>query len=206
MGKVIHRIDAPLVARLMVGDMRDSVDDRVAHIDVRARHVYLGAQNFFAVCKFALGHSAEEVEVLFNRAVAVGAVFARLCKSAAVFAYFLGRQVADIRLALLDELYRALVEKIEIARCVVDLVPFVAEPLNVLFYRVDIFDILFRGIRVVETEIAHSAVFFRDAEVDAYRLCVADVQIAVGLRRESRLHAGVDPVCKILVYKISDKI
>jgi glutamyl-tRNA synthetase len=72
--------------------------------------------------------------------------------------------------------------------------------------RVDIFDILFRGIRVVKTEIAHSAVLFRDAEVDAYRLCVTDVQIAVGLRRESRLHAGVDPVCKILVYKISDKI
>lgn len=65
---------------------------------------------------------------------------------------------------------------------------------------------LARGICVVKTEIAHSAVFFRDAEVDAYRLCVTDVQIAVGLRRRSRLHAGVIYVCKILVYKISDKI
>ena len=151
MGKVIHRIDAPLVACLMVGDMRDSVDDRVAHVDVRARHIYLGAQNLFAVCKLALGHSAEEIEILFNRTVAVWAVFAGLGQGAAVFAYFIGRQVANIRLALFDELYRALIEKIEIARCIVDLVPFVAEPLNVLFYRVDIFDILFRGIRVVET-------------------------------------------------------
>ena len=66
MREIVHRIDAPLVARLMMGDVRYSVDDGVAHIDVRARHVYLGAKHLFAVCKLALGHAAEQVEILLD--------------------------------------------------------------------------------------------------------------------------------------------
>ena len=194
MGKVIHRIDAPLVSRLMMGDVRYSVDDGVAHIDIRARHVYLGAKHLFAVCKLALGHAAEQVEIFLDRTVAVWAVFAGLGQGAAVFAYFVGRQVADIRLALLDELYRALIEEVKIARGIIYLVPLVAEPLDILFNGVDVFDILLGGVGVVETEVANAAVLLGNAEIDANSLCVADMQIAVGLRRKSRLHAGVDPV------------
>lgn len=154
-----------------------------SRILIFACHVYLGTKHLFAVCKLALGHAAEEVEILLDRTVAVGAVFAGLGQGAAVFAYFIGRQVADIRLALLDELYRALVEEVKIARGIIYLVPLVAEPLDILFNGVDVFDILLGGVGVVETEVANAAVLLGNAEIDANSLCVADMQVAVRLRR-----------------------
>src|SRR5512134_173403 len=56
----------------------------------------------------------------------------------------------------------------------------------------DAFDELFRlalGVRVIEPQEARAPEFLRNAEVDADGLRVADVQIAVRLRREARLHA-----------------
>ena len=41
---VVHRIDAPLVAGAVMLGVQDAVHDRVAHVEVRVRHVDLGAQ------------------------------------------------------------------------------------------------------------------------------------------------------------------
>jgi hypothetical protein len=49
----------------------------------------------------------------------------------------------------------------------------------------------FRGIGVVEAQVALAAVAFREAEVQADRLRVSKVQVAVRLRRKARLHAAV---------------
>ena len=101
---VVHRVDAPRVARAVVGRLADAVERRVAHVHVRRRHVDLRAQRARAVGELAGAHAAEEVEVLRDGAIAVRAVRARLGERAAVLADLLGREVADVGLALLDQL------------------------------------------------------------------------------------------------------
>jgi hypothetical protein len=56
----------------------------------------------------------------------------------------------------------------------------------------DVLDELFGlalGIRIVEPQITRAAEFLRDAEIDADGFGMADMQIAVRLGRETRLHA-----------------
>ena len=84
---------------MMLG-VQDAVHDRIAHVEVRRRHVDLGAQRARAVGKFAGLHALEQIEIFFDGAVAIGAVLAGLGQRAAVFANLLGRQIADIGLAL----------------------------------------------------------------------------------------------------------
>ena len=66
MGKVVQRVDAPLVALAVVGHMLDAVDGRVAHVHVGAGQVDLGAQRLFAVGKLAGAHAAEQVQILLR--------------------------------------------------------------------------------------------------------------------------------------------
>ena len=49
MGQVVHGIDAPLIACPVMFGVDDAVEDGVAHIEVRAGHVDLGAKYLFAV-------------------------------------------------------------------------------------------------------------------------------------------------------------
>ena len=97
--EVVHRIDAPLVAGAVMLGVQDAVHHRVAHVEVGRGHVDLGPQGARAVGKFAGLHALEQVEVLFDGAVAIGAVLARLGQRAAVLAHFLGGQIADVGLA-----------------------------------------------------------------------------------------------------------
>ena len=103
-GVVVHRVDAPLIAGAMVRGVEDAIHDRIAHVDVGRGHVDLGAQNAAAVGELALLHAGEEVEVFFDGAVAIGAVFSGLRESAAVLANLIGGEVIDVGLAGLDEL------------------------------------------------------------------------------------------------------
>ena len=74
------------------------------------------------------------------------------------------------------------------------MIPLKAEPLDVLQNRIDILRILLGGVGIVEAEIAFAAVFHSGGEIDADRLGMADVQIAVRLRGEARLHMVVDAI------------
>ena len=56
-GVVIHRVDAPFVAGVVVVHAADAVNHRVAHIDVARGHVDFQAQGFAAVGKFAGFHA-----------------------------------------------------------------------------------------------------------------------------------------------------
>ena len=75
---VVHRVDAPLVALAVVLGVEDAVHDRVAHDHVRRRHVDLRAERPGAVGEFAGAHPREEVQVLLDAPVAVGALRAGL--------------------------------------------------------------------------------------------------------------------------------
>ena len=106
MGVVVGRIDRPRVAGAMVRDAPHAVEHRVAHVDVRRRHVDLGAQHQRAVLELAGAHPREQVEVLGHRSIAVRAVLARLGQRAAVLADLVGRQVVDVGQAGPDQVLR----------------------------------------------------------------------------------------------------
>ena len=162
----------------------DAVQQRVAHHHIGVRHVDLGAQDLLAVGVFAVAHLAEELQVLLHAAVAVRALDARLVHGAAALGDLLLGLVVDIGEAALDQLLGPLVELVEVVGGIAFLLPLEAQPLDVLLDGVHILDILLDGVGVVVAEVGLAAVLGRQAEVDAEGLGVAQVQVAVGLRRE----------------------
>jgi hypothetical protein len=64
-------------------------------------------------------------------------------------------------------------------------VPFETEPLDVAPDRVDVFLFLFFRVGIVEAQVAVTVVVARDAEVEADRLGVPDMQVAVASALES---------------------
>ena len=104
-GKVVHRVDAPLAAGLVVVGIANAVQDRVPHVDVRGGHVNLGPQHQLAVLELAVAHIPEQLQALFHRTVPVRAVLARLFQGTPVLGHLFGIQRAHIGLALLDQLF-----------------------------------------------------------------------------------------------------
>ena len=183
---VVARIDLPLRAGARMAGMEDAVHHRVAQVDVARRHVDLGAQHAGAVLELAGAHAAEQIEVLLDRAVAERRVLARLGQRAAVLAHLGRRLVVDIGLAGADQVLGPVVQPLEIVRGVVEvLAPVEAEPAHVALDGVDVFLLFLDRIGVVEAQVAAAAELLRDAEVEADGFGVADVQIAVRLRRET---------------------
>ena len=216
MGKVIHGIDAPLVAGGVVRHVVDAVDRRVPHIKVAGGQVDLRAEGHRAVWELARLHPAEEVQALLHGAVAVGRA-GRSRQIAAVFTHLLRGQLADVGQTLPDQLLGAFVHLVEILGGVVEAVaPVEAEPVDILLDGLHVLNVFLRGVGVVHAEVAQAAELLRRAEVDAKSLAVADVQITVGLRREAGVdgHAGVlsalgnillnESVDKILVFVVPD--
>ena len=189
-GKVVHRVDAPLIALTVMLGVLDAVDGRVTQIHVGAGEVDFSAEGLFALLELACTHPAEEVEVLFRGAVAPRRGTGGLaCVAAAVLAHLVAGQVIDVCLALEDELLGVLIALVEVVAAVEDAAVGVGtQPVQVLDDAVDILLPFAGGVGVVEAEVELAAVLVCDGPVDIDRLGAADVQVAVGLRRE----AGVD--------------
>ena len=113
-GEVVHRVDAPLVAGLMVLSKLDTVDNRIAHHDERRGHVDFGTQTRATFGKLTIFHLLEQRQVLFYAAITIRAVFTRLSQGAAVFAHLLSSQLIHIRQTFLDQLNRILMQLIKI--------------------------------------------------------------------------------------------
>jgi hypothetical protein len=131
-------------------------------------------------------HAREEVDALLGRPVAPRAVAAGLGERAAVLADLVGREVVHVGLAGLDEVDRPLVELLEVVRRVVEvLAPVEPQPADVGLDGVDELLLFLHRVGVVEAQVAAAAELAGDAEVEADRLGVADVQVAVRLRGEA---------------------
>ena len=199
MGEVVHRVDAPFVACPMVRSMDDTVKDRIAHVEVRAGHIDFGAQYLFAIGKLAGFHIFKELQVFFDAAVTAGAFLPRRIERAAVFTDFITRQIIDISLTQANQLFGVFIEFIEIVRRIEHaVVPVKTEPFDIAFNRFYIFRIFFRRIRVIKAEIRYSAIFLGNAEIQADRLGVADVEIAIRFRRET----GMDPLAICILFVV----
>ena len=114
MGEIVHRVNAPLVARVMVRGMADAVEQRVAQPDVGRSHVDLRTQCPLAVGELAVLHAREQIEALLNGAVAKRTVFAGFVGRAAVQIRFLGREVADVGFTPLDQFDGPFINLVEI--------------------------------------------------------------------------------------------
>ncbi len=146
----------------------------------------LARKHHRAVGELAVLHAREQVEVLRHAAVAVRAVLAGLRQRAAIFAHLLRRQVVHIGQALVDQLHCIAVQRVEIIRCPVHLaVPLEAQPAHVLLDGQRVFLALLLRVGVVETQVALAVVVLCQPEVEADGFGVADVQVAVRLRRET---------------------
>src|SRR6185437_779305 len=86
------------------------------------------------------------------------------------------------------------------------LAPVEAEPAHVAFDGVDIFLFFTCRIGIVEAQIAVATEFPRDAEVEANRLGMADVQIAIRLGRKARDHLFDAPGIQIGLDDVADEI
>ncbi|MCY1429457.1 hypothetical protein D9M71_453750 [compost metagenome] len=185
-GEVVARVDAPLVTGLVMIGMANAVEDRVAQVHVRRGHVDLRPQRTGAVRELAGLHAREQVEVLLDGTVAERAVAAGLGQAAAIGARFFRRKVADIGLAGLDQVDGPFMQLVEIVGGVAHLArPLEAEPAHVALDGVDVFLVFLRRVGVVEAQVAIAAEFPGQAEIQADRLGVTDMQVAVGLRRET---------------------
>ena len=98
---------------MMLG-VANAVEDRVAHPDVRRRHVNLRAQSTGAIWELAGLHPGEEVEVLLDGAGAERALLARAIGCAAVGVGVLGGEIINVGDALLDELRGVFVGLVEV--------------------------------------------------------------------------------------------
>ena len=142
-----------------------------------------------------------------TRAVAERAVLARLGQRAAVDAHLLRRLVVDIGLAGADQVLGPVVELLEIVRGVIEvLAPVEAEPAHVALDGVDVFLLLLGRIGVVEAQMAAAAELLGDAEIEADRLGVADVQIAVRLGRKAGHHRRMPLGVEIGLDDVADEI
>ena len=207
MSKVIHRVDAPFIPGVLMMQMRHAVQNRISHVDVRARHVDLRAERLRPVRKLACPHALKEVEILLHGAVPVRIVPARLRQCAAVLPDFVRRQIGDICLPLADENQRDLIHFVKIVAGIEEAVPIVrTEPLHIPLNRIDEFILLLCRIRVVKAQAELSAVFLCDSIVQQNGLGMADVKVTVRLRREAGLYMVVDPLREILVNLMFNEI
>ncbi len=144
-----------------------------------------------AVLVLAGSHVAEQREVLFHRTVAERRRRARPGEVATVGGDLLGALAVDIGGAALDQHLGKAVELLEVVAGVVEVLagavlPRVAEPVHGVDDGVDVLGVFLDRVGVVEAQVAAAAVFLGQAEVHPDALGVADVQVAVGLRREAR--------------------
>ena len=206
-GEIVARIDAPARAGARMRRVQDAVEHRIAQIDVARGHVDLGTEHARAVRKLARAHAAEQVEVLLDAAVAERAVGPRLGQGAAGETHLLLRLVVDIGLAGADQVLGPRIELLEIVGGVIEvLAPIEAEPAHVALDGVDIFLRLLGRVGVVVAQVAVAAELLRHAEIEADRLGMADMEIAVRLRRKAGDHAFVPARGQVRANDVADEI
>jgi len=189
--KVVQRIDAPFVPGAMMRRLQDAIQDRVTHDDVRRGHVDLGTQDPGAFVELAGPHASEQVQVLGDGTVPVWAVPAGLRQCAAIRANLLRGQVVHVRLAHLDQLLGVGIQLIKIVGCIVLAVaPVKPQPVDAIPHGLDVLGALLDRVRIIESQIAEPAKLLGDAEVQADRLRMAQLRVAVRFGRKPRVHAA----------------
>ena len=185
----VHRVNAPGVTGAVVRGLADAVDGRVAQVDVRRGDVDFRAQHHRALGVLAGTHFTQTREGFRAGAVAPRSGAAGLGQRAAVGAHFLRALFIHIGVARGDQVFRRFIHEVEIVTGEIQVrAPVKTQPLHRILDRVDVFLLFLFRIGVVEAQVAGAAVMQREAKIQADRFGVAQMQVAVGFRRE----AGAD--------------
>ena len=121
-------------------------------------------------------------------------------------ANLVGAQAVDVGQAVPNQVHGVLVQLLEVVGREVQAGPLESQPPHVLLDRLDVLDVFLRRVRVVEPQVARSAELLRDAEVQADRFGVADVQVAVRLGREPCGHARNPARLQIVRHDRADEV
>ena len=187
--------------------MGHPVDHRISHVDVGGGHVDLGAEYLLTVLILALPHLLKQAQILLHGAIAVRTLLSGGLKISPVLPDLIRRQVADKGLALLDEKDSTLVHLLKIVGGEEQPVLVVGtQPLHVRLDGLHKLHLLLGGVGVVEAKVEFAAVLFRQPVVQQNGLGVSDVQVAVGLRRETGLHVVVHALRQVLFDLLLDKV
>ena len=190
-GKVVHWVNMPFIARAPVRGMDYAVDNRVAEVHIVACHVYFGTQHIFAFLKLTLVHALEQVEVLLYRSVAIRTFDAGSCGSAFLSGYLFAGLLIHISIAAFYHTYGQVIKLLEIVGSVIQAVfPVISKPVNIAFYGFHIFVILLLRVRVVEAQIAGSSEAFGCSEVHDEGFSMTYVKITVRLGRKACVEAA----------------
>ena len=204
---VVHGINAPLVARIVMGHMSHSVEDRISHVHIGTCHVDLRAQSLFSVSEFAVLHFCEEFKVFLDTSVPVRVIDPGLIQSSAVFPHLLRSQVRYIGLPFFDKIYCDLIHLIEVVGGKKEPVFVISsEPRHVLLDGLHKFALFLCGISVVKTEVKFPAVLLRHAIVEKNALSVAYMQIAVRLGGKTRVYGVINAFGEVLVNFLFDEM
>ena len=204
---VVHRIDAPLVARIVMRHMSHSVEDRISHIHVGTCHIDLRAKSLLSVSEFAVLHSGEEIKVFLNTPVPVGIIDPGLVQSPAVFPHLLGSQVRHIGLPFFDKIYSDLIHLIEVVGGKKEPVFIISsEPRHVLFDGLHELALLLGGIGIVKAKVEFSTVLLRHSVIEKYTLGVAYMQISVRLGRKAGVDGVINALGEVFVNFLFDKM
>ena len=79
--------------------------------------------------------------------------------------YLFGCLLVNICFTFFDEADREIPQLLEVVGRVINISPLISQPLDILLDRLHVFLILLRRVRVVETEVADTAMAFSDAEI-----------------------------------------
>ena len=91
MSKIIHRINTPLITRVVVIHMCNSVNYRISHVDVRRSHVDFSTKNLLTISVFSVLHFGKKLKVFLNRTVPVRALLSRNLKCSSVLLNLISR-------------------------------------------------------------------------------------------------------------------
>src|SRR3954469_1795980 len=99
------------------------------------------------------------------------------------------------------------VKPLEIVGRVIEvLAPVIAKPADVALDRIDIFLLLFGRIGIVETKVTAAAELLGHTEIEPDRLGMADMQIAIRLRRKTRHHRRVPLGSEVGPDDVADEV
>src|SRR6266568_1010845 len=116
-----------------------------------------------------------------------------------MLANLVGREVIDVSFSGLNELQGPVVELVEVIGGVTETFPLETEPAHICLDGINVLLLLLLGIGVVEAQVRLAAELVGQTEVEANSLGVADVQVAVGLRRKACLNNGVAVLFRLQV-------
>jgi hypothetical protein len=190
-GEIVHGINAPFVAGAVMMGLADAVNGGVPHQYVGMGHVDFGPQHMGAIFEFTVAHALEQVEVFFHRPVAMRALSARFGECAAVFADLFGTEAVHIGLAVFDQTDGEIVELFEIIGGIVFAAPASRSPASERPLMESTYSTSSLAGLVSSKRRLHVPPNFGQAEIQADRLGVADMQVTVGFRRETGGHPAV---------------